>query len=174
MKYTYAKYPWYAANSENQDLIVSPVTIPLAKPAIYTVGYEGRDIDRFIDHLLSSGLRGVCDVRAVPASRSFGFHRKTLAEFLAKLEMSYYPFPGLGIPTGIRKETLLAASVGLMFSDYRDRITHSHQAELRELLSVLASQPVALLCVEHNAQDCHRGVLAEVLAQMTEMQVVHL
>ncbi|MFW8642020.1 hypothetical protein ACOJBO_01145 [Rhizobium beringeri] len=36
---------------------------------VYTIGYEGTDIERFVKTLTAVGIEAVADVRAVPLSR---------------------------------------------------------------------------------------------------------
>jgi uncharacterized protein (DUF488 family) len=43
---------------------------------IYTIGYEGTDIERFVRTLKIVGVEQPVDVRAVPLSRKKGFSKK--------------------------------------------------------------------------------------------------
>jgi hypothetical protein len=56
LKDVYARYPWYACNSDLENLV--PVGLPeikLAPLAVYTAGYEDYSIDGFLNKLMRSG-----------------------------------------------------------------------------------------------------------------------
>lgn len=47
---------------------------------IYTIGYEGADIERFVRTLKIVGVEQLVDVRAVPLSRKKGFSKNCLRD----------------------------------------------------------------------------------------------
>jgi uncharacterized protein (DUF488 family) len=49
---------------------------------VYTIGYEGTDIDRFVATLRTVGVTLLADVRAVAVSRKKGFSKNGLRERL--------------------------------------------------------------------------------------------
>ena len=51
---------------------------------IYTIGYEGSDIERFIETLVILKIEAVADVRELPISRKKGFSKNKLRESLAR------------------------------------------------------------------------------------------
>ena len=65
---------------------------------VYTIGYEGTDIDRFVATLKAVGVRRLADVRALPLSRKKGFSKNKLAERLQTEGIDYLPFRQLGDP----------------------------------------------------------------------------
>jgi len=176
-RYTYLHYPWYTVLSISKDPVAHRSgTLPVASPAVYTIGYEGRSIDRFLNELLRTGVRGVCDVRAVPASRSYGFHRKTLSAHLARLGLEYHPFGELGIPTELRRAYLGYGGQGLaaLLAQYRGWLPTADVAVTQRLADVVSGEPLALLCLESDPADCHRSVLAEAIGRMTGLPVAHV
>ena len=52
---------------------------------VFTVGYEGTDIDLFVRTLKAAGVERLADVRAVAASRKAGFSKTKLAGFVAQM-----------------------------------------------------------------------------------------
>jgi uncharacterized protein (DUF488 family) len=46
---------------------------------LYTIGYEGTDIDRFVATLKAVGVQLLADVRALPLSRKRGFSKNGAA-----------------------------------------------------------------------------------------------
>lgn len=45
---------------------------------LFTFGYEGLDIDAFVDRALAAGVRTIVDVRELPLSRKKGFSKNPL------------------------------------------------------------------------------------------------
>ena len=66
--------------------------------SLYTLGYEGADIQLFIRTLLNAGVKVVADVRAVPLSRKKGFSKRGLSAQLASAGIEYVHFVDLGNP----------------------------------------------------------------------------
>ena len=65
---------------------------------LFTVGYEGTDIERFVRTLKVAGVQQLVDVRAVPVSRKAGFSKKKLAARLAEEGIEYSHLVSLGDP----------------------------------------------------------------------------
>jgi hypothetical protein len=62
---------------------------------VYTIGYEGTDIDRLLATLKAVGVKRLAGVRAVALSRKKGFSKKPLAARLASEGIEYFHFIGL-------------------------------------------------------------------------------
>jgi len=56
---------------------------------IFTIGYEGADLDLFLGTLVKAGISHVIDVRDVPASRKRGFSKNALAAALNAQGIAY-------------------------------------------------------------------------------------
>ena len=50
---------------------------------LWSIGYEGRTPEEFLDLLRKAGVTLVCDVRRNPISRKRGFSKGTLSRVLA-------------------------------------------------------------------------------------------
>ncbi|MBI9083296.1 MAG: DUF488 domain-containing protein [Desulfobacterales bacterium] len=59
---------------------------------LYTIGYEGLDVRRFISHLAHYGINVVVDVRKLPASRKKGFSKTALGQILSDNGIEYRNF----------------------------------------------------------------------------------
>ena len=175
MKDVYARYPWYAVNSQLQVLIsnTTPKT-KIAPLAVYTIGYEDRSVDGFLNKLLRAGIRRIVDVRANPVSRKYGFAGRALASFAAKLGLAYIHRPELGIPSERRKEARSSSDFRELFSYYERQILRSKAGDIAEIAELMKSTPSALVCMEKEAVDCHRSRLANRVADLTALKVVHL
>ncbi len=133
--------------------------------AIYTIGYEGADIDRLIEALLRDGVELIADVRAVAISRKKGFSKSALKANLAGVGVQYVHFGELGDPKAGR----LAARAGLL-KEFRG-IYSSHlrqpsaRAALDRLAEVARRNLTCLLCFERDSRGCHRSIVAARLAR---------
>jgi hypothetical protein len=65
---------------------------------VYTIGYEGTDIDRVVATLRTVGVTMLADVRAVAVSRKKGFSKNGLRERLEAEGNTYVHLVELGDP----------------------------------------------------------------------------
>lgn len=141
---------------------------------IFTVGYEGTDIDRFLSTLAAVGVERVADVRAVPISRKKGFSKTILSQRLADRGIEYRHFVKLGDPKPGRE----AARAGL-YDDFR-RIYGGHlasagaQEQLCELADFSSQYATVLLCFERAPAECHRTIVANSLSESIGFEVFNL
>jgi uncharacterized protein (DUF488 family) len=138
----------------------------MKKPQVFTIGYEGADVDRFLTTLTDANVATLADVRAVALSRKRGFSKSALRDALASQDIGYRHFIKLGTP----KEGRQAARAGdgeLMRRIYCNEVlaTEPAQAAFQELEDLAQAQPICLLCFERDPANCHRRVLAQRLAE---------
>src|ERR1700691_2343329 len=116
--------------------------------SLYTLGYEGADIQLFIRTLLNAGVKVIADVRAVPLSRKKGFSKRRLSAQLASAGIEYVHFVDLGNP----REGRDAAKAGNTNKFHRVYLRHlncaSAKIALKKLAELAASQATCLLCFE--------------------------
>lgn len=128
---------------------------------IFTIGYEGTDIDRFVKTLVAVGIDAVADVRAVPLSRKKGFSKNVLRERLAEAGIDYLPLQTLGDPKPGRE----AAKAGNYEAFRAIYSAHIDQADVRVIVAGLAREAehakVCLLCFERDPKTCHRMIVGE-------------
>ena len=140
---------------------------------VYTIGYEGTDIDRFIQTLKAAGVKVLADVRAVALSRKKGFSKTALRARLQQEGIAYLHFNALGDPKPGRE----AARAG-RFSEFRT-IYAAHlagqpaQAALAALSRAVENTSACLLCFERDPKECHRSIIAGKL-KAAGMDVFHL
>ncbi|MFW6047717.1 MAG: DUF488 family protein, partial [Candidatus Natronoplasma sp.] len=63
---------------------------------VYTIGYEGKEFEQFLDILGKYSLKQVIDVRSYPSSKKSKFNKKNLKEELFKASIKYHHLAGLG------------------------------------------------------------------------------
>lgn len=126
---------------------------------LYTIGYEGKALDGFLDQLAAAGVRQVLDTRELPLSRRRGFSKAPLSEALAARGIGYVHMKALGTPKPLRdahKKTHDHAALQKAYAALLDeRLPALHQA-----YQLALTAPTALLCFEADPGHCHRQVLA--------------
>ena len=164
--YVYARYPDYTVKSELKTLAVAE-----SPPGFYTIGYEGKNIDSFLDILIHNQIQEIIDVRHTPFSMNFTFAKAKLAGYLNAVGIRYVHMPELGIPGEYRKSLNDAGDYERLFEFYGKNILGN--SSLEELAARGRKRRVALLCMEQEHTRCHRGVISKALGQMG-FEVVHL
>ena len=160
------RYPWYG-----QGTCRSPTPTQLA---IHTVGYEGRTVDDFLNHLIRSGIRQLIDVRKNALSRKYGFGGKTTARLCAEVGIAYVHVPALGIPSTMRMDLSSLAAYDRLFDLYETTVLPDADDSIAAVADLCIQKPSALMCLEASANQCHRGRLALHLAPVSGLAVKHL
>jgi uncharacterized protein (DUF488 family) len=147
-----------------------------AQIRLFTTGYAGHDIDSFVGKLQKHGIESVMDVRQNPVSRKRGFSKLRLSEALVQNGIAYIHLRELGVQRELRDRLRAGAcTLDQYFSDFHKYVVDQAEA-LGEVESRAARQRCCLLCVESRPEECHRAVVAEVLAQRAAgaLTVIHL
>lgn len=160
VEYVYWKYPEYTVKSK----LVSK-TDHSGEPGFFTIGYEGKDIDAFLNVLIQNEIEILVDVRHNPFSMNFSFIQKKLAEYLGKSGIGYVHFKGLGINGENRKTLETDEDYGKLFEQYEKEMLPAHLGEFAKVVELGKSKRIAMMCFEHDAGHCHRGVLARKLRE---------
>jgi len=180
----YRRFPYYAIRSEMKERLLDNNELARVDAAamhseqraqtLFTVGYEGIHFEEYANKLLQNGIRLLCDVRRNPLSRKFGFSGKALASLLPKLDIQYIHLPELGIASDDRKDLETEGARERLFEEY-SRALPAKDPSLDRLVLLLREQgPIALTCFEHHPRDCHRHCIADRLAAVPGVKVVHL
>ena len=141
---------------------------------VFTIGYEGTDIERFVRTLKAARIERLADVRAVAVSRKAGFSKTKLAERLASEGIEYQHFVALGDPKPGR-EAARAGEYALFRSIYGNHMaTGEAQASLRNLVDFVQEGATCLLCFERDPQTCHRTIVAREVIEETGFELCNL
>jgi uncharacterized protein (DUF488 family) len=100
MVYVYRKFPDYTIRSK----LLPPQKDVKYEPGLFTIGYEGRDIDFFLNVLIQNAIDVLVDVRKNPFSMKFNFTKNSLKNYLENSEILYIHIPELGIEGEKRKD----------------------------------------------------------------------
>jgi hypothetical protein len=166
------RHPWFAAN--HTDASSDRWTRPISEPAVYTIGYEGRSVDGFLNRLLQAGIRRVIDVRDNPISRRYGYHKSTFSRLCSLLDIQYSHFPELGIPSEQRANAHSKADYQGLFDVYENRILSDRCGAIARVADLVVAEPSALVCKEARAGACHRSRLSKQVTLQTDLPTVHL
>jgi uncharacterized protein (DUF488 family) len=134
-----------------------------AGSAVWTVGYEGRTVESLIDLLRTTPVGRVIDVRDRPVSLAPGYSRGPLKGRLEAAGLLYREMPELGCTFEARRALWNSGDVERFRAEYAAKLATVPEA-IERLARDAAERPSALLCLEREPARCHRGQLAERLA----------
>ena len=142
---------------------------------IFTIGYEHATVAGFQDALREAKIDLLVDVRAVASSRRPGFAKTALAANSNAVGAEYLHLRALGTPADGRAEAR-AGRPEEMKKIFRAQLaTDEAQEQLAEVADLVnQGRRVALLCLEADAQVCHRSIVAAEVARLTGAKVVNL
>lgn len=170
--YVYRQHPYYAIHSEIRHAVLGAGELAAVEAAtprasgrcLFTIGYEGKSLEAYLNALIAARVRVLCDVRRNPLSMKFGFNKKQLANAVANLGMTYVHMPELGIPSAKRARLNSKADRLSLFAEYKRTTLAENQAALERILGLIDEHKrVALMCFEADHEDCHRGCVAGAL-----------
>jgi len=147
----------------------------LSQKTVFTAGYEGKDIDSFLDSLSSHNIQVVVDVREIPLSRKKGFSKSILQQRLAEYDIDYIHIKALGSPSHLRKKVYQDKDFDYFFTNY-EKYLESCQEELEELYEVINERVSCLLCFENDPYYCHRSAVADRVTRINgaPLQIKHI
>ena len=171
--YTYKNFPFYALNStiatdilDNEELKTVVNERPKNKSSVlYTIGYEGKTLEQYLNTLIRFNIEVLCDVRKNPFSMKYGFSKSQLQYACSGLGIRYVHMPELGIESDKRQQLNNQADYDRLFLQYQQIVLTNTRTQQNEILELLKSyKRVALTCFEANICQCHRTHLAKELS----------
>ena len=175
---TYRRYPYYAIRSEISEQVLADdrptldrikSTRPKTTPSqLFTIGYEGRSIEVYLNLLIREGATLLCDVRRNAISRKYGFSKTTLERACSGVGIRYEHLQELGIESRRRRGLKTEADFKGLFETYEQKILPNQGDALEKIRAWLRSgESVALTCFELDAGQCHRHCVANALKEIT-------
>jgi hypothetical protein len=173
VKLVYEQYPYYAINSRMAPSLVNAEGLARIKSEkerlrqagqmLFTIGYEGVSVEKYLNDLIQNDVRVLCDVRNNPLSRKFGFSKNNLQKYLSNIGIEYVHIPELGIVSEKRKNLNGDEDYQGLFKDYKASLFRRKEA-LRQIYRLLQTKGrIALTCFEHDPAHCHRHVIRDYL-----------
>lgn len=180
----YRAYPYYAINSEITSRLFSEAeaksfeekrkSFAKTNQVLFTIGYEGKSIEAFINVLIRNNIRVLCDVRKNPLSRKFGFSKSKLQHVLEIIGIKYIHLPDLGIDSDKRHSLNTVDDYQQLFNKYQKSLPNL-KPQLDALYSLLLSDDrIALMCYEKDPQMCHRHVIRDFISDVHPIRSIDL
>ncbi|MEA4895903.1 MAG: DUF488 family protein [Oscillospiraceae bacterium] len=181
---TYREYPYFTINSEIIDRLFHGDEAEQFKlnrenyiqkdQTLFTIGYEGKSIEAFINTLIQNDIQLLCDVRKNSLSRKFGFSKDKLKHITETIGIKYVHIPDLGISSDKRRSLDTLDDYKCLFEEYAKTLP-DHKKELENVYSLLcANTRIALMCYEKEPEMCHRHVIRDFLLNAHEIRSVDL
>ncbi len=165
--YVYQKYPQYTIKSELMEQKPKK-----SGPGFFTIGYEKKDIDQFLNALVSNNISLLIDIRRNPFSMNFMYIKDALMKKLKDVGIDYLHIPELGIESEERKNLHTKADYEELFAKYRQTLPLK-EVYINRIIELGTTKRIALLCFEADCNFCHRGEVAKVI-KSRKQEVVHL
>ena len=174
IRYVYNRYPYYAIKSEISSNIMNAfelAKISQFKPSdktykFFTIGYEGRSFENYLNRLIKNNVMILCDVRKNPLSRKYGFSKEKLSKTLKKLDIEYIHLGELGIISEKRQTLNSQQDYDKLFDEYENTTLYKNKKTLDKLLNIfLDKKRVAITCFEAESYLCHRSRIAKALSE---------
>lgn len=140
---------------------------------IFTIGYEGLDIERFLDVLARHSVETVVDVRELPLSRKAGFSKKSLANVLKMSGRDYVHMVELGCPKSVRDRYREDGDWKRYTQGFMKHLGTQKEA-VADLSALATTSNCVLLCYEADSNFCHRSMVANAVRERSGMTVTHI
>ncbi|WOF74922.1 DUF488 domain-containing protein [Parvibaculaceae bacterium PLY_AMNH_Bact1] len=139
-----------------------------------TIGYEGADLEDFIQTLVEADVDTLVDIRERAQSRRKGFSKTALSERLAENGISYIHMRELGDPKEGR-EAARAGNWGKFRKVFQAVLkTDEAQSAISTITNLSRSQNTCLLCYERDEKTCHRKIVSEIIEKKLKRKTRHL
>lgn len=140
---------------------------------VFTIGYEGLDIDDFMSLLNERGVETVVDIRELPLSRKPGFSKKALARALNLSGLEYVHIVELGCPKSVRDQYREDGNWSRYTEGFLKHLKLQATA-IAALSELVNSSNCVLLCYEADFNFCHRSMVAEAVREHCGSNVQHI
>lgn len=177
--YVYNKYPYYAIKSKISHKFISTQKLESYRPlknnsALYTIGYEGKKFEQYLNELIQEDIKVLVDVRKNAHSMKYGFSKKTLQNAVENLGIEYIHIPNLGIESENRQVLNTKADYDALFEKYAKTFKEK-EGDMQQLHNLIQNkQRIAITCFENDVNYCHRGVIAKKMKTNFKVEVKHL
>jgi hypothetical protein len=173
-RHIFTAFPFYGINAPLAETLLDRAGVERVAAAravfdgtvLFTIGYEGRTLEEYLNILLEADVRLLADVRRNAFSMKFGFSRNQLHQGCRAVGIGYEHFPEVGVASELRQGLVGEYDRAVLFEYYRQESlpqTVDTQDLLLERLDEF--KRMALTCYEAQPCDCHRFYLAEAMAR---------
>ena len=143
---------------------------------VYTIGFTQKTAEQFFELIRSRGIQLLIDIRLNNSSQLAGFSKgNDLKYFLSAICACDYAYMAEFAPTKELMEGYKDKKIS--WKEYEEGYSSLIKSRgcLDELLELCKRHKnICLLCSEAAAANCHRRVLADMLASKSKVTVEHL
>jgi uncharacterized protein (DUF488 family) len=140
---------------------------------VFTIGYEGLNIDAFMSLLSEHDIETVVDIRELPLSRKPGFSKKALASILNLAGLEYVHMAALGCPKSVRDRYREDGNWKIYTEGFLKHL-ETQDSAIAELSLLASSSNCALLCYEADFNFCHRSMVANAVREFCDADIEHI
>ena len=146
---------------------------------IYTIGFTKKDAKTFFTLLKDNGVTTVVDVRLNNTSQLAGFTKyPDIKYFLAKCIKCHYVSDKRFSP----EEKTLKDYKGKIidWNEYVNQFNSTmKKRNIKEYIAdkykqIMQDETICFLCSEETPENCHRRLIAEIFAEIYNVEIVHL
>ena len=127
IKHTYINFPYYAINSTIADKVLDEKQLEkvisskkeVNETILFTIGYEGVSLEKYLNKLVSNDVKLLVDVRKNSLSMKFGFSKSLLKKYCESLSIEYIHIPEVGINSDQRQELNTQQDYDALFEVYK-------------------------------------------------------
>jgi len=142
---------------------------------VFTIGYEGREIDDFIDRLKKYRITRLIDVREIPLSRKKGFSKTELRKRVESAKIEYFHFRSLGSPSNIRHRLKIDHNYERFFKAYGIYLENNNAA-ISEAYDLMQNGLTCIMCFERFPEKCHRSTVVQRIKEIdgNGLNILHI
>lgn len=179
IKITYRKFPFYAIKSKIAEKHLNTVELGVVQSylpkntesCLYTIGYEGISLEKYLNKLIQLDIKVLCDVRKNSYSMKFGFSKSQLQKACDGVGILFYHLPDVGIESDQRQTLNNQLDYDILFEKYKASVLPKTLDTQQFILNLIQQhQRVAITCFEANICQCHRTHLANAITQLPDFQ----
>lgn len=138
-----------------------------AETQLYTIGYEGRAVEDFVENLRFADVEVLVDIRELPVSRKPGFSKSKLAAHMSQAGVEYLRLKSLGSRRDSRRRLRESGDFDTFSQEYADHL-ELNTDDISTLVELINSgRRTALMCFERHHEQCHRSLLVNMLLEQT-------
>jgi uncharacterized protein (DUF488 family) len=142
--------------------------------AVFSIGYEGKQLAGFIEQLVSAHVAQLLDVRCNAISRKKGFGKRQLMQACMDCNIQYIHIPELGIPSQLRTALKTKEDYKVLMKHYQKHLLPEVSLYVQQVAQFAAEKSSAFMCFEQDINCCHRKPLVDAISKVTGLPVTHL
>ena len=184
IRFIYQNYPFFAVRSRIATQILDQEDMTRLNhyrskfvndtPTLFTIGYEGLSLEKYITTLIRNDIRTLVDVRKNAFSMKYGFSKPVLSKACDAVGIRYVHIPELGIENSERRELNTQDDYDRLFDNYEKTTLRNNWNYLLKLREIVDSGVrVALTCFEHDPRKCHRTCVANALMGLKDIKYTY-